>query len=64
MTILEEMIEVGADGVVFHSILQHPSNVKCEIYKEYTFEEYKNVTAFPKSGRTYYRIVNGKREWI
>ena len=38
--ILEEMIEVGADGVVFHSILQHPSNVKCEIYREYTFEEY------------------------
>lgn len=64
MTILEEMINLKADGVVFHSIYSNPSDVNCEIYEEHTLEEFFKIGCYPKSGRTYYRIKNGNRVYL
>ena len=58
MTILEEMIDCKADGIVFYPIMSN------EIICSYTLEEFKKVKNYPKSNWRLYKIVDGKREWI
>lgn len=61
--ILEEMNNVDADGVDFVPIWfdEHlPPPIICS----YTKEELKNITGYPKSNRMYWKIINGKKEYI
>ena len=65
--ILEEMIELNADGVIFHNLFvteEDLINGKTKIFADYSLEQFKNLTAYPKSNRTYYKIVDGKLEYI
>ena len=65
--ILEEMIELNADGVIFHNLFvteEYLINGKTKIFADYSLEQVKNLTAYPKSNRTYYKIVDGKLEYI
>ena len=52
---------MGADGVIFHSIGAFGKDVLKYGFEEYTLETIENAIAFPKSGRTYYKIVEGKK---
>lgn len=53
-TIYEEMVRMNADIVRFHPIFN-----ESKIISEYTLTEVKELKSYPKSGRTYYRIVHG-----
>jgi len=64
MSIVDEMIRLNADGVVFHPIGAMGLDIFTKAHCEYTLEEMKNVKAIPKSCRTYYRLVHGKKEII
>ena len=51
-----------ADGVDFVPIF---SNIKFPtVYASYTKEEIKSVKAIPKSGRRYWVIKEGRKEYI
>ena len=62
--ILEEMNKYDADGVDFVSIMFDP--IKCpNIYKTYTREEWlASDGSYPKTGRRYWKIVDGKKTYI
>ena len=60
----DEMIKFQADGVIFHDLFDGKDGIFKHIISEYTFEQVKNREAFPKSGRTYYKLVNGHKEFI
>jgi hypothetical protein len=62
--LLQEMKEKEADGVIFHALFDGKDGIFRNMICEYTIEQVKTVTAIPKSGRTYYKIVNGRRELI
>lgn len=60
--ILEKMNELEADGVDFVPIWggeEFPS-----IICSYTKEEWKSTQAYPKSDRRYWKMINGKKEYI
>jgi hypothetical protein len=59
----EEMIKIGADGVIFHSIgfKIGDEEIPMKIFAEFTIDTIGSVKAFPRSSRTYYKLVNGKR---
>lgn len=61
--ILEEMDELKADGVDFVSIVfddRLPPPVICS----YTREQCKDVKAYPRLRRMYWRMVEGKKMYI
>lgn len=60
--ILEEMNRIGADGVDFVPIWfgEGIPPIICS----YTKEEWKDVKAYPKTNRLYWKIVDGKRQYI
>ena len=60
--ILEEMNELEADGVDFVPIWY--SEEFPPIICSYTKEEWKSVQAYPKSGKMYWKMVDGKKEYI
>jgi hypothetical protein len=65
MTYLDEMKKLNADGVIFHSIFAEPENEDFkDIYCEYTIKEMEQINTFPKSARTYYRIIDGRKAFI
>lgn len=64
MSILDEMINLNADGVVFHPIGATGLDIFARAHCEYTLEEMRNVKVIPKSCRTYYRLVDDKKEII
>lgn len=57
----QEMITMGADGVVFHSIGAFGQDVLKYGFEEYTLDTIESAVAFPKSGRSYYKLINGKK---
>jgi len=62
--ILEEALKLGADGVIFHPIFRTEEDVlsgKCEIHSIRTIKDLEKNEAYPKSGRTYYKLVDGKK---
>lgn len=59
--IKEEMVKLGADGVIFHPILMKGIDIFTKIHCEYTLDEIENVKSIPKSARTYYKLVDGKK---
>lgn len=61
--ILEEMNKVNADGVDFVPIWldeKLPPPIICS----YTKEELKDVNAYPKSNRMYWRMIDGEKIYI
>lgn len=74
-TILEEMEEIGADGVDFVSmdcettILSNNGEIKQvlfngDVYESYTIEEFKNATAYPKTVRLYWKGTKDNKSYI
>jgi len=63
--ILDEMNELGADGVDFVPIseqLAQSNFTFCMPIESYNKEEWiKGVGAYPKSGRLYWKMVDGKK---
>ena len=55
----EEMIKIGADGVIFHPIFIRDDDVFLHAEHEFTLETIQGQHIFPRSGRTYYKIING-----
>jgi hypothetical protein len=64
--ILKEMEERDADGVDFVPVLTNPDNILYQkIIITYTKKEWiASNRAYPKSGRIYWKVVNGKKEYI
>ena len=61
--ILEEMDNLGADGVDFAPIFSTFPLQK--IHCSYTREEWINSCgAYPKSGRYYWKIINGNKVYL
>lgn len=61
--ILDEMDKVGADGVDFVPLWfdkRFPLPVICS----YTKEEWHNVKAYPKSNRMYWKMIEGRKQYI
>ena len=61
--ILEEMNKVGADGVDFVPIW-FDKKLSPPIICSYTKEEWKDVKAYPKSNRMYWKMIDGKKIYI
>lgn len=62
--ILEEMNKYDADGVDFVSIMFDPTLCP-NIYKTYTRAEWlASNRSYPKTGRRYWKIIDGKRTYI
>lgn len=59
--IKQEMINNGADGVIFHPICQPNTDIFKRVICEYTIDEIDTIGAIPKSGRSYYKIIDGKK---
>lgn len=59
---VQEMEERKADGIDF--IAFGPAKPFPNILASYTKEEMVNVTATPRAGYKYWRMVNGKKEYI
>lgn len=58
--ILEEMNRCGADGVDFVPVISFGD--VSQIYCSYTKEEWMSGNKYyPKSGRKYWKIVNGRK---
>ena len=61
--ILKEMDEANADGVDFVPVWfdkKFPPPIICS----YTREEWQYIQVYPKSNRMYWKIVDGKKEYI
>ena len=61
--ILKEMDEANADGVDFVPIWfdkKFPPPIICS----QTREEWQYVQAYPKSNRMYWKMVDGKKEYV
>ena len=61
--ILEEMNNIDADGVDFVPIWfdkKLPPPIICS----YTKEEWKDVKAYPKSNRIYWKMINSEKIYI
>lgn len=59
--IKQEMIDKGADGVIFHPICQPNTDIFKRVICEYTIDEIDSINAVPKSGRSYYKLVDGNK---
>lgn len=64
--IIKEMEEIGADGVDFCSIgwtyfLSEGKHLP--IYKSFTKEELLKQNGYPKCGRAYWKMINGKKNY-
>ena len=57
----QEMITMGADGVIFHGIGLSTEQILMNPIQEYTIEGIKSATIFPRCARSYYKIIDGKR---
>ena len=62
--ILEEMNRYNADGVDFVSIFSD-SPLGPEVYYSYSREEWiASNRSYPKTGRRYWKMVDGKKVYI
>lgn len=57
----EEMIKLGADGVIFHGIGIEGKDIFTHAICEYTLDNIEFISGVPKSSRTYYKLINGKK---
>lgn len=65
---LIRMIEFNADGIDFMPLTETymaGDYEKCKIIESYTRDEWKSgVSGFPKTPYVFYRLNNGKKEYI
>lgn len=61
--ILEEMNKIDADGVDFVP-LWFDKRFPPPVIRSYTKEEYIVAKAYPRSNRLYWKMINGKKEYI
>lgn len=63
---LEKMMELDADGIDFIPINSYLINKVgiTGIVKSYTRKEFENVKDIPRTPYLYYKIINGKKEYI
>ena len=62
----EEWFKItGADGVDFHMVGHHPEKGD-PIYpgESYTKEEFFKAKSYPKSGYTFWKMINGEKYYI
>lgn len=62
--ILEEMEKLEADGVDFVPIMTNPYDAFKNVLCSYSKEEWKEVRGYPKSGRLYWKIINGRKFYL
>ena len=62
----QECFEItGADGVAFHSIGCHPEKADPILPGEsYTKEEFFKAKTYPRSGYTFWKMINGEKYYI
>ena len=69
-SILEEMEEIGADGVDFVSVdsyfsfAKEKTEFKGTIYESYTIEELKNATTYPRAVKLYWKGTKNNKYYI
>lgn len=63
---LKKMKEINADGIDFMPISEFlaTGNGIPNIVASYTIKEFKNVKYIPKTGYLFYKIIDGKKEYI
>lgn len=61
--ILSEMERLNADGVDFVPLFTEINNI-IQIYESYTKEEWISGVCYPKARRVYWKMINGKKEYI
>ena len=64
MFILEEMDYYGADGVDFVPILTSPYDTMGKVIYSWSRDEVEKNRFYPKSGRLYWKIVNGRKFYL
>lgn len=57
----EELIRLNMDGIVFYPFMDDPYDFNCRFHHDYTKEEFKNITSYPKSGWAYYKNIKNSR---
>jgi hypothetical protein len=57
-TLLQTMIEVNADGIDFFPVMSG------KLICGHTLEEFRNVSAYPKSNWKMYRVVDGRKVYF
>ena len=64
--ILERIIALNADGVDFHPIMLKSDigTPNMIIFKSYTKDEFVNVRYYPKSCYTFWKMIDGKKQYI
>lgn len=64
--ILKQMDDLNADGVDFHPIMLKTDigTPNMTILKSYTKNEFLNVNYYPKSCYTFWRMINGQKQYI
>ena len=59
----EQQFELlGADGIDFHSIITTPPN--CEIIDSFTKEEFLKGVAYPRTGYTFWKNIEGHKFYL
>lgn len=53
---------LGADGIDFHSIVATPPN--CEIIDSFTKEEFLKGVAYPRTGYTFWKLIDGYKFYL
>ena len=61
--ILREMKRLNADGVEFISLFANFLK-PYKMFADMTFKQVKETETFLKTNRRYYKLVNGKKEYI
>lgn len=61
--ISKEMNKLGADGVDFVPVW-FDKRFSPPIICSYTKEEWKHIQSYPKSDRMYWRMIDGKKEYV
>lgn len=61
--LLKEMQNIGADGVEFVPIFTD-YNKPYKMYQDLRLEDLPTATYFPRSGRRYYRLEDGKKIYL
>ena len=57
----EKMKTLNVDGIIFYPIFQNPYDIGCEIHRDYTTEEFKDIKGYPRSSWAYYKNKDGER---
>ena len=63
MNYYEEALKLNADGIDFVSCGEFNKRFP-KVNESYTIEQLKEQTCFPRSCRLFYKIIDGKKEYL